>query len=53
LGDYLHEMVMFPNGRNDDQVDSAAQALNYLTNIDIPAQWVAYYARLAAEAQGF
>lgn len=52
LDAYINEMTMFPNGRNDDQVDSTAQVLNYLTNLDIPAQWVAYYARLAEEAQG-
>jgi len=27
LGDYLHELTVFPNGRHDDQVDSTAQAL--------------------------
>jgi len=27
LAEYLHEMVMFPNGRFDDQVDSTSQAL--------------------------
>lgn len=28
---YLHELVVFPNGRNDDQVDSTSQALEYFT----------------------
>jgi hypothetical protein len=27
LGDYLHELSVFQNGRYDDQVDSTAQAL--------------------------
>ena len=27
LADYLHELVTFPRGRYDDQVDSTAQAL--------------------------
>jgi predicted phage terminase large subunit-like protein len=31
---YLHELVVFPNGRNDDQVDSTSQALAYLTGWD-------------------
>ena len=28
---YLHELVLFPNARHDDQVDSTSQALAYLT----------------------
>jgi predicted phage terminase large subunit-like protein len=31
LGDYLSELLAFPNGRHDDQVDSTSQALNWLT----------------------
>lgn len=31
VGDYLHEWVVFPNGKNDDQVDATSQALTYLT----------------------
>lgn len=31
LGDYIAELLAFPNGRHDDQVDSTSQALNYLT----------------------
>jgi hypothetical protein len=27
LSDYLHELILFPAGRYDDQVDSTAQAL--------------------------
>lgn len=29
LHDYLEEMSMFPNGENDDQVDSTSQALSF------------------------
>lgn len=29
--DYLHELILFPNGRNDDQVDSTSQALEHLS----------------------
>jgi len=31
LADYLSELLAFPAGRNDDQVDSTSQALKYLT----------------------
>jgi predicted phage terminase large subunit-like protein len=31
LGGYLTELLAFPTGRNDDQVDSTSQALRYLT----------------------
>lgn len=30
LGEFLHELSMFPAGRNDDQVDAMTQALNYM-----------------------
>jgi predicted phage terminase large subunit-like protein len=31
LGEYVVELLAFPAGRNDDQVDSTSQALRYLT----------------------
>jgi phage terminase large subunit-like protein len=31
LGAYLSELLAFPAGRNDDQVDATSQALKYLT----------------------
>ncbi|MCC0806952.1 terminase [Methylobacterium sp. W2] len=31
LAEYMSEILAFPNGRHDDQVDSTSQALNYLT----------------------
>lgn len=31
LGDYVSELLAFPVGRHDDQVDSTSQALDYLT----------------------
>ncbi|KAA2236441.1 phage terminase large subunit [Salinarimonas soli] len=31
LGGYLSELLAFPTGRHDDQVDSTSQALRYLT----------------------
>jgi len=27
----MNELLAFPNGANDDQVDATSQALNYLT----------------------
>jgi Terminase RNaseH-like domain len=30
LGEYLHEMTVFPKGKHDDQVDSTAQFLDWL-----------------------
>ena len=30
LGQYLSELLAFPLGKHDDQVDSTSQALNYL-----------------------
>ena len=41
LAVYMDELLAFPNGRHDDQVDSTSQALNWLTArvpIDRPTQ---------------
>jgi predicted phage terminase large subunit-like protein len=32
LADFQHELVTFPNGRHDDQVDSVSQFLNWAKN---------------------
>jgi predicted phage terminase large subunit-like protein len=32
LGEYLHELATFPNGKYDDQVDATSQALDWLKN---------------------
>jgi predicted phage terminase large subunit-like protein len=51
---YLHELVSFPKGAHDDQVDSTSQALDWIRNLkraEIDA-WLKYYHRLAEEAQG-
>jgi phage terminase large subunit-like protein len=32
LGDFLMELLSFPNGRHDDQVDSVSQFLRWLQN---------------------
>ena len=34
--DWLNELLAFPNGRHDDQVDSTSQALNYLSGRMLP-----------------
>jgi hypothetical protein len=31
LGPFRHELMAFPNGRNDDQVDSVAQFLDWMS----------------------
>ena len=31
LATYMDELLAFPNGRHDDQVDSTSQALHWLT----------------------
>jgi terminase large subunit-like protein len=32
LGEYLHELTSFPNGKYDDQADSTSQALDWFKN---------------------
>lgn len=36
LADYVGELLAFPNGRHDDQVDSTSQALQFLTTRPVP-----------------
>ena len=36
LADYVGELLAFPNGRHDDQVDSTSQALDHLTTRTVP-----------------
>jgi predicted phage terminase large subunit-like protein len=52
LADYLHELILFPAGRYDDQVDSPAQALAW-TKIR-PSGWgvFEYYRDLVAQGNG-
>ena len=53
LADYLHELVTFPKGSHDDQVDSTAQALDWVKRINMGSVegWLEYYRRLAAGGQ--
>jgi hypothetical protein len=46
LADYLHELVTFPRGRYDDQVDSTAQALAWLKQSQSTTGIIEYYRML-------
>ena len=50
LADYLHELMMFPKGRFDDQVDSTSQALAYIGTPTPFDNWMEY-ARLEIRRQ--
>ena len=50
LPDYLHELMMFPKGRFDDQVDSTSQALAYIGTPTPFDNWMEY-ARLELQRQ--
>jgi predicted phage terminase large subunit-like protein len=48
LEDYLHELMMFPATRFDDQVDSTSQALDYLTrHVNSADVWIEFYRQKA------
>jgi predicted phage terminase large subunit-like protein len=46
LAEYLHELTSFPQGRHDDQVDSTAQALDWLKQPTRGSGIFEYYRRL-------
>src|SRR3984893_5125996 len=48
LAEYLHEMTVFPKGKHDDQVDSAAQFLDWV-NKPMPSQGIFELYRRMAE----
>ncbi|MDB5446981.1 MAG: terminase, partial [Phenylobacterium sp.] len=50
--DYLHELVMFPNGRFFDQVDATSQGLAYLNTFSDPAWALKEATRRRVEDQG-
>ena len=52
LNDYLHELVVFPNGRYDDQVDSTAQALAWAKKSSPAENWIEFY-RMEAQKNSF
>jgi predicted phage terminase large subunit-like protein len=49
LAAYLDELTLFPNGRHDDQVDSTAQALDWLKHAGREPGVLGYYRMLAEE----
>jgi len=48
VAEYLHEMVVFPKGKHDDQVDSTAQFLDWFKR-PFPWQGIYEYYRMQAE----
>ncbi len=40
LDDFITELLQFPNGRHDDQVDSLSQYLNYVDQRRFPDMWI-------------
>jgi predicted phage terminase large subunit-like protein len=51
LAEYLHELTSFPQGRHDDQVDSTAQALDWLKQPARGSGIFEYYRRLVEERE--
>ena len=47
LADYLSELLAFPAGRHDDQVDSTAQAFGWAKRRPAGAGMIDYWRRLA------
>lgn len=52
LPDYLHELMMFPKGRHDDQVNSTSQALQWFNWQPPEPSIITYYRRLNEELHG-
>jgi predicted phage terminase large subunit-like protein len=48
LAEYLHELMVFPNGKHDDQVDSTAQFLDWFKK-PYPGQGIFEFYRMRAE----
>ena len=44
LADWMRELLAFPNGRHDDQVDSTSQALHYLAQHSFARQQITRHA---------
>jgi predicted phage terminase large subunit-like protein len=49
LGEYLHELTTFPNGKYDDQVDSTSQALDWFKQSTPMYGFLDYVKQLKAE----
>jgi len=53
LEDYLHELMMFPATRFDDQVDSTSQALDFLTrHLSSADVWIEFYRQKVLARRG-
>jgi predicted phage terminase large subunit-like protein len=52
LDAYVHELVGFPNAKNDDQVDSTVFALAWSTPKGGARGWLKFYGNLVAEMHG-
>jgi predicted phage terminase large subunit-like protein len=50
LAEYLHELMVFPNGKHDDQVDSTAQFLDWFKK-PYPGQGIFEFYRMRAECR--
>ncbi len=49
LDSYIHELLIFPNGRHDDQVDSTAQALDWFKQRPTEPATLTYYRRMSEQ----
>ncbi len=49
LDSYVHELLIFPNGRYDDQVDSTAQALDWFRQRPTEPAMLTYYRRMSEQ----
>jgi phage terminase large subunit-like protein len=49
LADYINELTSFPQGKFDDQVDSTAQALAWISEAGREQGIITYYNELAEE----
>ncbi|HTX48228.1 MAG TPA: phage terminase large subunit [Caulobacteraceae bacterium] len=52
LDDFLHELIMFPKGKFDDQVDSMSQALDHARNHSSADAWIEWARKQALKAYG-
>jgi predicted phage terminase large subunit-like protein len=51
--EYLHELMMFPAARHDDQVDSTSQALAYFASENAGMEgWIEYMRQELAQSHG-
>jgi predicted phage terminase large subunit-like protein len=53
LDEYLHELITFPKGKYDDQVDATAQALDWLKGSHNFDGWIEFYRGEAEKAQRY